>query len=101
MSKSLGIIGYPLGHSISPVFQQAALDALGIDARYEGWETAPEDLEKRLESFRSDGVLGYECDHPTQRVGDAAAGRGERYGEEDRQREYYSIARGQVDGAQH
>ena len=58
MSKSLGIIGYPLGHSISPVFQQAALDALGIDARYEGWETAPEDLVKRLESFRLDGMLG-------------------------------------------
>ena len=58
MSKSLGIIGYPLGHSISPIFHQAALDALGIDARYEGWETAPEDLAKRLESFRSDGVLG-------------------------------------------
>ena len=34
------------------------MDALGIDARYEGWETAPEDLTKRLESFRSDGVLG-------------------------------------------
>ena len=58
MGKSLGIIGYPLGHSISPVFQQAALDAAGIDATYEGWETAPEDLARRLASFRSDGFVG-------------------------------------------
>ncbi len=58
MGKSLGIIGYPLGHSISPVFQQAGLDAAGIDATYEGWETAPEDLARRLESFRSDGFVG-------------------------------------------
>lgn len=58
MGKSLGIIGYPLGHSISPVFQQAGLDAAGIDATYEGWETAPEDLARRLASFRSDGFVG-------------------------------------------
>ena len=58
MRKSLGIIGYPLGHSISPIFQQAALDAAGIDARYEGWETAPEDLESRLASFRAEGFVG-------------------------------------------
>lgn len=58
MGKTLGIIGYPLGHSISPIFQQAALDAEGIDAVYEGWETRPEDLKSRLESFRSDGFVG-------------------------------------------
>ena len=58
MRKSLGIIGYPLGHSISPIFQQAALDAECIDARYEGLETAPEDLEGRLESFREEGFVG-------------------------------------------
>ena len=58
MGKSLGIIGYPLGHSISPIFQQAALDAEGIDATYEGWETAPENLKSRLESFRGEGFVG-------------------------------------------
>ncbi len=58
MGKSLGIIGYPLGHSISPIFQQAALDAEGIEATYDGWETAPEDLESRLESFRAEGFVG-------------------------------------------
>ncbi len=47
-----------MGHSISPIFQQVALDAVGIDATYEGWETAPEDLESRLESFRVEGFVG-------------------------------------------
>ena len=44
MKKRVGLIGYPLGHSISPVFQQAAFDHLGIDAEYELWSTAPEDV---------------------------------------------------------
>ncbi len=41
MALKVGLIGYPLGHSISPVFQQAAFDHLKIDARYELWETEP------------------------------------------------------------
>ena len=34
------------------------MDAEGIDATYEGWETAPEELESRLESFREKGFVG-------------------------------------------
>ncbi len=34
------------------------MDAEGINATYEGWETAPEDLDSRLESFRSEGFVG-------------------------------------------
>ncbi|MEK7815187.1 MAG: shikimate dehydrogenase, partial [Chloroflexota bacterium] len=37
MSASLGIIGFPIAHSISPAFQQAALDYCGIDATYQAW----------------------------------------------------------------
>lgn len=58
MTKHLGIIGYPLGHSLSPVFQQAALDHLGIDARYERWETPPDALVDRVRSLRASDVLG-------------------------------------------
>ena len=58
MTARVGIIGYPLGHSISPAFQQAALDELEIDARYETWPTPPEELEARVDFLRASDVLG-------------------------------------------
>ena len=53
-----GLIGYPLGHSRSPAMQQAAFDALGIEARYELWETPPEGLRERVAGLRAPGMLG-------------------------------------------
>ncbi len=53
-----GVIGYPLGHSLSPVIFQAAFDAAGIGAQYEKWETAPDQLEGRLNALRGDDFLG-------------------------------------------
>ena len=47
-----GVIGWPLGHTLSPVFQQAALDALGIAAAYDAVPTPPGDLEARLGEAR-------------------------------------------------
>ena len=44
MTLRVGLIGHPVHHSISPVFQQAAFDVLGIDARYEAWDTDPQAL---------------------------------------------------------
>ena len=58
MTSTVGIIGYPLGHSASPAFQQAAFDHLGIDARYLAWETPPNALAERMESLRDPGLLG-------------------------------------------
>jgi len=54
----LGLIGKPVAHSTSPVFQQAALDHCGIDARYELWETEPEALPARVQRLRRDDCLG-------------------------------------------
>ena len=58
MTKRLGIIGYPVGHSISPAIQQAALDYYSLDVRYEAWETPPEALEERVACLRSGEYLG-------------------------------------------
>lgn len=44
--------------STSPVFQQAAIDALGLDLRYERWPTPPEGLATRVTGLRSPVVLG-------------------------------------------
>src|SRR3972149_5317295 len=56
--KRIGVIGYPLGHSLSPAFQQAALDQLGLDARYEAWETPPQRLAEAVAAMRSPDCLG-------------------------------------------
>lgn len=53
-----GLIGYPVGHSLSPVMHNAAFRALGMDGRYELWETALDSLPERIESLREPGVLG-------------------------------------------
>lgn len=56
--RTIALLGHPVGHSLSPRFQQAALDALGIPVRYEAWDTAPEDLRIAVERLRSGDLLG-------------------------------------------
>ena len=58
MKKFIGLIGYPLEHSISPCFQQAALDYYGLDIRYEVRETRTEGLELAINQLRSPQNLG-------------------------------------------
>ena len=58
MAQRLGIIGSPIGHSISPQFQQAALDHLGIEATYQAWEVGPDGLAAFVDGLRSPEVLG-------------------------------------------
>ncbi len=58
MTQTVGLIGYPLGHSISPIFQQAAFDQLGLDVRYELWETEPEKLESAVKGILAEDKLG-------------------------------------------
>ena len=54
----VGVIGDPVAHSLSPVFQQAAFDALGIPARYERWHTPAQELPARIGCLRSSGFFG-------------------------------------------
>ena len=58
MPQRLGIIGHPIGHSISPLFQQAALDAIGLDATYQAWDVAPDEVGEFVARMRQDGTLG-------------------------------------------
>jgi shikimate dehydrogenase len=56
--KQVGLVGYPVAHSLSPQMQQAAFDALGVKAIYALWETQPDRLAERIVSLRSPEVLG-------------------------------------------
>ena len=56
--RRIALIGHPVSHSISPRFQQAALDALGVEATYEAWDTPPEEIAIVVERLRSGDLLG-------------------------------------------
>ena len=58
MTHKTGVIGYPLKHSLSPVFQQAALDYYKLDVSYELWETEAGQLPLVVENMRSDNYMG-------------------------------------------
>jgi shikimate dehydrogenase len=58
MTKHVGLIGYPLGHSVSPPMQQAAFDHYGLDVRYEFWQTEPAQLADVSERLRDPETLG-------------------------------------------
>ena len=66
MSRRLGIIGYPLGHSMSPAMFCAAFEEYGMDVTYDAWEIEPEKLGNFLEEVRSsDGeILGFNATVP-------------------------------------
>lgn len=58
VTQRVGLIGYPVEHSLSPAMQQAAFDALGIDARYELWPTPEEEVAERIDGLRRPDCLG-------------------------------------------
>lgn len=52
------VLGHPVEHSLSPVFQQAALDATGIPLRYERLDVAPGRLAETLATLRTERAAG-------------------------------------------
>ncbi len=58
MTKRVVLIGHPVAHSLSGAMQQAAFDALGIDATYELWDRPPIELADAIEELRGDAFLG-------------------------------------------
>ena len=64
MKYKLGIIGYPLGHSISPIIQQAGFRSLGLEVDYDILETSPEDLVDRIKFLKANGYHGFNVTIP-------------------------------------
>ena len=60
----LGIIGYPLGHSISAVIQKAGLKSIGLEGSYDVMETPPEDLINRIKFIITNGYNGFNVTIP-------------------------------------
>ncbi|EKE03361.1 MAG: shikimate 5-dehydrogenase [uncultured bacterium] len=60
----LGIIGHPLGHTLSPVMHKAALDHLDIEGDYIALDTPPEDLVTRIKYLKVQGFKGFNVTIP-------------------------------------
>ena len=58
MTKRVVLIGHPVAHSLSAAMQQAAFDAVGIDARYELWDRSVAQLADAIGEVRADDFLG-------------------------------------------
>ncbi len=58
MTVFVGLIGHSVKHSISAAFQQAALDHLGIDARYLVWDVPSDGLRTKIDELRQPDHLG-------------------------------------------
>ncbi|MDD4179542.1 MAG: shikimate dehydrogenase [Candidatus Margulisbacteria bacterium] len=64
MHKIVGIIGYPLGHSISPAMHNAAFKELGLDYEYIPFEVEPEDLHEAINGLRALHIAGFNVTIP-------------------------------------
>ncbi|MEM7726128.1 MAG: shikimate dehydrogenase [Cyanobacteria bacterium P01_A01_bin.45] len=63
-TKLLGIIGYPVEHSFSPVMHNAAISHLGLDYVYLPFPVEPHNLEEAMTGFAAIGVLGLNATIP-------------------------------------
>ena len=60
----LGLIGYPLGHSLSPILHQTALKNLNLEGSYELLSTPPEDLVNQIKRLKTHGYYGFNVTIP-------------------------------------
>ncbi|HZF68584.1 MAG TPA: shikimate dehydrogenase [Gemmatirosa sp.] len=54
----LVLLGHPVAHSLSPAFQNAALRAAGLAARYSALDVAPSDLPDTLRALTAERAAG-------------------------------------------
>jgi len=58
------VLGHPVGHSVSPAMQNAALREMGLDGVYVAFDVAPGDLPAAVAGLQALGVAGVNCTIP-------------------------------------
>jgi shikimate dehydrogenase len=58
MTQLYGIIGHPIGHSLSPAMHNAAFKKLGLDALYVPFAVPPERLDAAISAIKPLGLCG-------------------------------------------
>lgn len=64
MPNLVGIIGYPLGHTLSPAMHNAAFKELGLDWEYRPFEITPPNLIAAVNDLRSQPITGFNVTIP-------------------------------------
>jgi shikimate dehydrogenase len=67
-SKLLGVIGYPVEHSLSPVMHNTALSKLGLNYVYLPFPIAVEKLEIAIAGFAAIGIVGFSVTIPHKQM---------------------------------
>ncbi len=62
--EKFGLIGYPLGHSMSALIHNAGFKSIGVSAVYEIMETAPENLVNRIKALKCSSCSGFNVTIP-------------------------------------
>lgn len=62
--NKFGLIGYPLGHSLSKVIHETGFKSLGVKATYDILETPPDTLVDRVKFLKGNGYKGFNVTIP-------------------------------------
>lgn len=57
-TKLIGILGHPVSHTLSPLMNNAAFEAMGLDICYVPLDVSPEGLQEGITGMKAMGFLG-------------------------------------------
>lgn len=62
--NKFAVIGYPLGHSLSPILHRTGFKSMNFDGTYEILETKPEELVERIKYLKNNNYKGFNVTIP-------------------------------------
>ncbi|MBA2173523.1 shikimate dehydrogenase [Halobacillus locisalis] len=60
----LGLVGYPVGHSLSPWIHERLMEQQNVSGTYELFETSPESFDSYIETLKKEGLDGFNVTVP-------------------------------------
>jgi shikimate dehydrogenase len=64
VKKLFAVLGYPIGHSMSPIMLNDVLSYYEIDAHYHPFKVSPEELETAIRGLKVIGISGFNVTIP-------------------------------------
>ncbi len=63
-SLAFGVVGYPIGHSLSPLLHEFLLEAIQLNGRFELFEIPPQQFEEKIRALKAGGIRGFSVTIP-------------------------------------